>query len=349
VAERIRILFLAANPIDGASQPLRLDEEIREIQSRIRAADFRESFEVCSRWAVRPGDLLQAFNEVRPQIVHFSGHGSEAAELVLEDNDGNPKPVSDGALIQLFRTVKGGIRLVVLNACHSVSQAEAISKEIECTIGMSDAIDDQAAVVFASQFYGALAFGQSVGMAYQQGKTALMLEGILEEKTPVLLARPGVDALAVSFVVRRLANPILPPIALEILQAAVTGNAPVNYVRYDGGIAIMAGDRTFDCAFNLERAARLAHGITLLVQEDWLKQTSQDQYHVTHAGYEAARRLLPLVEPEFVRVKEAMPELIAEMKKDLETEEGRFVREFFVMSKSHVLGGLGVLPHSSWQ
>jgi CHAT domain-containing protein len=72
-----------------------------------------------SRWAVRPLDLLQAFNEVQPDIVHFSGHGSRQSELILEDDDGNAKPVSEAALVNLFRTVKDNIQLVLLNACHS--------------------------------------------------------------------------------------------------------------------------------------------------------------------------------------------------------------------------------------
>jgi hypothetical protein len=48
--------FLAATPKD--SSKLRLDQEIREIQDRIRAAEFRDSFELLSRWAVRPLDQV---------------------------------------------------------------------------------------------------------------------------------------------------------------------------------------------------------------------------------------------------------------------------------------------------
>src|SRR6266702_7323755 len=144
--DKVKILFLAANPKD--STKLRLDEEIREIHAKIRAAEFRDSFELLSRWAVRPLDLLQAFNEVGPHIVHFSGHGCRKAELVLEDDTGNATPVSEEALVSLFKNVKDNIRLVLLNACHSEAQAQAISQEIECTVGMSVATGDEAAIVF---------------------------------------------------------------------------------------------------------------------------------------------------------------------------------------------------------
>src|SRR5882762_10306276 len=110
VSNKVKILFLAANPKD--SSQLRLDEEIREIHAKIRAAEFRDSFDLVSHWAVRPLDLLQAFNEVQPHIVHFSGHGSRKAELVLEGDEGNAKPVSEAALVSLFKNVKDNIQLV---------------------------------------------------------------------------------------------------------------------------------------------------------------------------------------------------------------------------------------------
>jgi hypothetical protein len=241
--------------------------------------------------------------------------------------------------VSLFKNVKDNIRLVLLNACHSEVQATAISQQIECTLGMNVAIGDEAAIAFASTFYGALAFGRSVGQAFEQGRTALMLQGIPEETTPVLLARPGVDALTVSFVNRKPVNPVLPPIALAILESAVRSNYPVNFVRYDGGVAVQAGAEVFDCQFDLEQAALLEHALTLLVQVGWLKQTSNEQFHVTHAGYEAARQLLGRPDQGFLRVKEQMPDLIAEIKAGLQGEDGKFVREFFVLSKNERLGG----------
>ncbi len=331
------ILFLAANPTN--SSKLRLDEEIREIHAKIRAAEFRDSFDLVSRWAVRPLDLIQAFNEVKPHVVHFSGHGSPYAELVLEDDDGTAKPVSETALAALFRTIKDNIRLVLLNACHSQAQAQAISQVIDCTLGMNAAIGDEAAITFASTFYGALAFGRSVGQSFEQGRVALMLQGIPEEDTPVLLARPGVDSLSVSFINRTQHNPILPPIALEILQSAVTSNSQINYVRYDGGIAILAGAKQFDCEFDQEKAALLDHAITSLVQVGWIKWIDEELIRVTHAGFEVAKQLSGQPNPGFDSIRKQMPELLAEMKKDLNGENGQFIREFFAMSRRHVLGG----------
>lgn len=190
--ETIRILFVSANP---ASTPaLRLDEEVHEIEAKIRASKHRESLQLITKWAVRPDDLLQYLNQHMPHVVHFSGHGSPTEEIILLDWAGNPKPVSKEALTSLFHTLKDNIRVVLLNACFSRPQAEAITEEIDCAIGMTRAIGDRAAITFAASFYRAIGFGRSVKDAFQQGRTALLLEGIPEEHTPALITRENIAA-----------------------------------------------------------------------------------------------------------------------------------------------------------
>src|ERR1039457_742050 len=121
---KIKVLFLAANPASTIS--LRLDEEMRSITEKIRISEHRDLIDVVSVWAVRPDDLLQAFNVHKPQIVHFSGPGNRAGEIILVDKNGAPKSVPTRALKALFTTLKDNIQVVILNACYSRVQAEAI-------------------------------------------------------------------------------------------------------------------------------------------------------------------------------------------------------------------------------
>jgi len=144
-------------------------------------------------WATRPDDLLQALNQFHPHIVHFSGHGSPTGEIILVDNIGNPKPVTAQALKALFTTLKDNIHIVILNACYSKIQAKAIAEVIDCVIGMNIAIGDRAATIFAASFYRAIGFGRSVKEAFDQGVTALLLEGIPEQNTPELLLKSGIN------------------------------------------------------------------------------------------------------------------------------------------------------------
>ena len=48
---------------------------------------------------MRSQDALQAINEVRPSIVHFSGHGTIADTLVLLDDQGQPKHIPMEAIM----------------------------------------------------------------------------------------------------------------------------------------------------------------------------------------------------------------------------------------------------------
>ena len=187
----IKAVFFAANPLD--LQPLRLDVEAREITAKVRASKYRDVLELIPVLATRPDDLLQALNTHRPQIVHFSGHGTTAGEIVLVDDQGQAKPVTAQALKSLFTTFKDDIRLVILNACYSEKQAVAITSVIDCAVAINDAITDAAAIIFTGSFYRALGFGRSVRDAFDQGITALMLEGIAEEHKPQLLVREDVD------------------------------------------------------------------------------------------------------------------------------------------------------------
>jgi hypothetical protein len=193
--DKVKVLFLAANP--SGTPRLTIDEEIRGITAKVRASEYRDALELISRWAVRPDDLLQSLLEVRPHIVHFSGHGSRTEEIILQDQDGQPKRVSKEALVHVFHTLRDNVRVVVLNACSTRSQADALAKTIDCVIGMNQPIGDEAAFVFAASFYRAVGFGRSVKEAFDLGRAALLLEGIPEAQTPELLTHSGVDAAGV--------------------------------------------------------------------------------------------------------------------------------------------------------
>jgi hypothetical protein len=198
---KCKIVLFTANP-DGTTS-LSLDEEVREIEEKIRASEHRDTLNLISKWGVRPDDLLQTLNEHRPQIVQFSGHGSKHDEILLKDAQGNSKPVGKSALKALFATMKDNIRLVILNSCYSKPQAEAIVEVVDCVIGMNTAIGDLAAIIFVASFYRAIGFGRSVQEAFEQGKVALMIEGIPEEQTPELLFRDGINPAGVLLVNER--------------------------------------------------------------------------------------------------------------------------------------------------
>jgi hypothetical protein len=152
------------------------------------------------RWAVRTDDLLQSFNQFLPHVVHFSGQGNASGELVLLDRESKPRSIKRPALIRLFETLKDNIRLVVLNASHSHAQAIALTKYIDCAIGMRGPVSESAAIIFAAAFYRGLAFGRSILSAFEQGRTALMLEDSQSDAVPELVVKSGADASCITLI-----------------------------------------------------------------------------------------------------------------------------------------------------
>lgn len=190
----LRILLLAANPLDTTR--LTLDEESREIREKVRAAIGRDHIDFRTCAAARPDDLLHELNEYRPHVVHFSGHGEGNPGILMSSPSGGSQLVTGPALRRVFTALKDDIRVVLLNACYSSVQAQEIGTVIDFVIGMTFGIDDDAARVFASSFYRALAFGRSVANAFEQGVAAISLHGLPDEDCPTLFVRDGVDAAA---------------------------------------------------------------------------------------------------------------------------------------------------------
>ena len=210
------ILFLAANPV--GSSPQSLDREARAIHVELERSGYRERFELVTRWAVEPIDLLRELRKLRPTVVHFSGHGQMAGStpssdasapqgihpagrqplptggLYLQAADGRAQWVAASAIEQTFGAAGSSVRLVVLSACYSPPQAEALLAHVDCVVGMTDAIHGDAARHFAVGFYGGIAERESVAVAFQQGRAAISLEGLCDREQPQLRVRDGIAA-----------------------------------------------------------------------------------------------------------------------------------------------------------
>ena len=168
----MKILILASNP----RKDLDLEREIRYLQEVIERSRNREYLDVEVGLAVRPEDLQGLFLKHEPDIVHFCGHGTGKPGLVLQDDAGLEKLVSTDALSNLFELCSEWVKCVLLNACYSEVQANAMVQHINYAIGMNHEIRDDAAIAFATGFYQALGYGQPIGQAYRFGCNAIQLQ-----------------------------------------------------------------------------------------------------------------------------------------------------------------------------
>lgn len=205
------ILFLAANP--AGTTRLCLAEECAAIERELRAAANRD-FEFQSRWAVTVDELMHHLNAMRPTVIHFAGHGSgghvtvgspapardvvdagwgEGAGIYLQDEAGAPQLVTADALTAMIESAASSARIVVLNACYSDAQADALCRVVDCVVGMTGPIGDDTARAFAMSFYRALAHQRSVGNAVAQVSATLAAKQLPGHHLPRCRTRSGID------------------------------------------------------------------------------------------------------------------------------------------------------------
>ena len=188
--QKTRILFLSANPRNTG--PIRVDEEAREVFKRLEEGSKRDAFELIQHPALRPGDLQLLLMKYKPQIVHFCGHSSLAERIYMEGTSGKGKQIGTDGLVEVFRLYNEHVRLILLNACNTKGQAQALASVIDYTIGAGKGIGDRAAIKFAGAFYRALSFGMSVEKAFDSAKAELLIQKIRRSKGLELFKREGV-------------------------------------------------------------------------------------------------------------------------------------------------------------
>jgi hypothetical protein len=213
MSEPLRILILAANPSD--TDELALKAEHRLLRNKMRANAIVGNCELCFEWAARLKDLKTRLASYRPHVIHFAGHGSMEG-ICLEDDEGKSSPASKEALIELIGSSREHLRLVVLNACFSARQVEAMSQSVDYVVGTKAAVADDTAVQFAAHFYEALAIGGTVREAYYKSQAELSADHKDRIDEYELLVRGGVDET----------RPLLPPMlpaTEEIIEENVVG------------------------------------------------------------------------------------------------------------------------------
>lgn len=212
MTEKVRILFLSANPWPTAR--ILVDGEAREISEKIQEGPYRGQFDFAVCTALRPGDLQRLLLTYQPHIVHFSGHGNKAKQIILEGTPGRAKTLDNRGLARVFALYNRHIRLVVLNACFTHTLARAITETVDFAVGTNKGIGDKAGVAFAGAFYRALGFGKSVQDAFASAKAELGLTRMPRTQGIELFVRDGLDE-SDSF-------PSVPPTEVTFARTAVT-------------------------------------------------------------------------------------------------------------------------------
>jgi CHAT domain len=152
----------------------------------------RDKFQFFHILGITKDHFLDDLERYRPDILHFSGHGTESSSLVFQDGD----ELSPEQLEKTFQSLPFKISVVFLNACYSKHQARSISKYVDYIIGMKKAVSDEAAIIFSSKFYKSLLKNINYKEAYSDAIAYLSYYLESESSIPELITSHGFDSIS---------------------------------------------------------------------------------------------------------------------------------------------------------
>lgn len=202
VTTPLRLLVLIASPTDYPQ--LDVEQEWARLKAALAELERRGLLVIERVEDARLAVLQQRLRQQDYHILHFIGHGGFDAQtqegiLLLEGQAERGQPVSGQDLGTLLHDHRA-LRLVVLNACQGGRSAvkdpfagvaqSLVQQRIPAVVAMQFEITDQAAVVFAQEFYSALADNYPVDAALTEARKAIFAQGNkIEWGTPVLYMR----------------------------------------------------------------------------------------------------------------------------------------------------------------
>ncbi|MCX4242511.1 CHAT domain-containing protein [Paraliomyxa miuraensis] len=198
--DKVRVRMLLSAPEDLS--PMDLEQEQMLAVEVLDRPLSRDSFDLAVEHAATFNQFFEMLMYERPQIVHFSGHGNENLLAFTKEDGSKADLVPAEAMRRALGSAKDPVnppRLVVLNACLTEKQAEAMTEHVEFAIGMRPKIKDARAIAFTRRFYDALASGRSLQNAFDQARDYLSKWGAKADDTPKLFCRPGCDPNRVRF------------------------------------------------------------------------------------------------------------------------------------------------------
>lgn len=185
------VLFLSANP--DPDNPLDVEKEQSRIVKVRNGSKYQTKVHIEGLPDLDFPEFAKSLRLHAPSVVHFSGHGEADGSLVMRDENSKTFEMKPQGLARLLALQKGTIRLVVLNACFSSMLADLLIADIECVIGMDDEVSDDAAILFAQTFYGAMFDGATVADSFETSSAAVAARYHDETHVPQLKVKVGVD------------------------------------------------------------------------------------------------------------------------------------------------------------
>jgi len=245
----LRILALVSAPVDA--EPIDVQQERTKLEGAL--APLIGMGAIAIDW-LEEASLSALQRQLRKEdyhVFHYIGHGgydqdADDGVLLFEDEHGRGRRVS-GIQLGTILADEVSLRLAVLNSCEggrsslqdpfSGVATSLIEREIPAVIGMQFEITDRAAIVFAGEFYSALADGLPVDSSVAEARKAIYADqNDIEWGTPVLFMRVADGRL---FDVQAHA-PVRPPEPEPLVASDEVGAAEEETARQEAALRLEA-------------------------------------------------------------------------------------------------------------
>jgi hypothetical protein len=149
--EPIKILFLAAQPVDQYRLQSEFDTICQKVKSSIDQGDL--SF-LLPTWDTDYDRLMTRLKQDKPNVLHYSGHGGAGGIKLVNPTDRSTQLLENEELPDVFGGRSAYLKLVLLNSCFSISQAKIISEQGLYVLGIREEnLADTDAQNLAERFY----------------------------------------------------------------------------------------------------------------------------------------------------------------------------------------------------
>lgn len=163
--DKTKILFLSANPL--GQQNLAVDREA----NRVKVESQGKALNVVTCPHIDRRSMIDMVAFEKPQIVHFSGHGSNGGLALIDVETNRTASVSNEDLVRMFGLFKKtGVKCVVLCSCWSFNQAKSISELGIPVVGMLRKIGDEEAIQFSRDLYYLLVSSNPLELIFDLAK-----------------------------------------------------------------------------------------------------------------------------------------------------------------------------------
>jgi hypothetical protein len=162
-----KILFVCTGAND--KNPFDFGQEFKKIKDALQSSQKREQFEVEIETGVEADDFLRVVTRYQPDILHIATHSSDNQGVYFQNSAGETQSFSPEELADVFALMQKKFtpELVILSACNSIAQAEAIQPYVGQAIAMQDLWPEEAGLSYAENLYEMIFDGQDINYAHE--------------------------------------------------------------------------------------------------------------------------------------------------------------------------------------